>query len=154
MSESDESNMPPFIGLARPQSVNETMGHRSYYELQRRVADLEAECGALANPETLPCGHHHSLMLKSAETGEPLYCELCDCISRKNDFETDLSETKAFVAALQGLHAGDVETLKAERDALRAAWETAKRQNSHDMLLSGDEIHQHNEAIWIAGGRK
>lgn len=124
MSESDENNMPPFIGLAKPM------------------------------PEFLPCGHHHSLMLKSAETGEPLHCELCDCISRRNDFETDLNETKAFVAALQGLHAGDVETLKAERDALRAAWETAKRQNSHDMLLSGDEIHQHNEAIWIAGGRK
>ncbi len=43
MSESDESNMPPFTGLARPQSVNETMGHRSYYELQRRIAELEAE---------------------------------------------------------------------------------------------------------------
>jgi hypothetical protein len=26
----------------------------------------------------LPCGHHPSLMLTSAETGEPLYCELCD----------------------------------------------------------------------------
>lgn len=85
MSESDESNMPPFIGLARPQSVNETMGHRSYYELQRRVADLEAECGALADPERLPCGHHHSLLLKSAETGEPLYCELCDCMSQRDD---------------------------------------------------------------------
>lgn len=78
MSESDESNMPPFIGLAQPR------------------------------PEFLPCGHHHSLMLKSAETGEPSYCELCDCIGRRNDFETELNETKAFVAALQGLHAGDV----------------------------------------------
>lgn len=48
----------------------------------------------------------------------------------------------------------DLAAAQAERDALRAAWETAKRQNSHDMLLSGDEIHQHNEAIWIAGGRK
>lgn len=76
MSESDESNMPPFIGLAQPR------------------------------PEFLPCGHHHSLMLKSAETGEPSYCELCDCIGRRNDFETELNETKAFVAALQARMGG------------------------------------------------
>ena len=34
-----------------------------------------------------------------------------------------------------------------ERDAAAAAWECAKRQNAHDMLLSGDEIHQHDAAI-------
>ena len=38
-------------------------------------------------------------------------------------------------------------TVKAERDAAVAAWECAKRQNAHDMLLSGDEIHQHDAAI-------
>jgi len=36
---------------------------------------------------------------------------------------------------------------RAEAAALRAAWETARRQNAHDMLLSGDEIHQHDAAI-------
>ena len=65
MSESDESNMPPFIGLAQPR------------------------------PEFLPCGHHHSLMLKSAETGEPLYCELCDLRTQYNDLLADLARVTA-----------------------------------------------------------
>lgn len=34
-----------------------------------------------------PCGHHPSLMLHSAETGEPLYCELCDDKSGRKDAE-------------------------------------------------------------------
>lgn len=33
----------------------------------------------------LECGHPASLMLHSAETGEPLYCELCDIRSQRND---------------------------------------------------------------------
>lgn len=44
--------------------------------------------------------------------------------------------------------------VREERDALRAAWECAKRQNAHDMLLSGDEIHQHDAAIQQARGAK
>jgi len=49
----------------------------------------------------LECGHPASLMLHSAETGEPLYCELCDMRSQRND-------------AVQM-----EEHYKAERDALR-----------------------------------
>lgn len=43
----------------------------------------------------MPCGHHPSLMLHSAETGEPLYCELCDDKSGRKDAElreTELAE--------------------------------------------------------------
>lgn len=34
-----------------------------------------------------PCGHPESLTLKSAETGEPLYCEACDDKSGRHDAE-------------------------------------------------------------------
>lgn len=53
---------------------------------QQRIAALEAELAA----NTLPCGHHHSLMLKSAETGDQLYCELCDLRDQRNDLEIEL----------------------------------------------------------------
>ena len=33
----------------------------------------------------LPCGHQQSEMLKSAETGEDLYCALCDAVNVKRD---------------------------------------------------------------------
>mgnify|MGYP000107713080 CR=1 FL=1 len=41
----------------------------------------------------------------------------------------------------------DLAAAQAERDALTKAWNCAKQQNAHDMLLSGDEIHQHDAAI-------
>jgi hypothetical protein len=56
----------------------------------------------------LPCGHPASLMLKSAETGEPLYCELCDAQSGRRDAENmevqlraELAAEKARVAQLE-----------------------------------------------------
>jgi len=33
----------------------------------------------------MDCGHHKSLLLTSAETGEPLYCEYCDMRDQRND---------------------------------------------------------------------
>lgn len=168
----------------------------------RRITELERDLAAAQ--AVLPCGHHNSLMLKSAETGEPLYCELCDCISRRNDAEKMEAEARAawsyattlavsmhrqhyaedspnwqpwtdlvgLLTQIDNMYAGlrnDLEALKVEnrrlvgaplaalleeRYALQIAWETAKKQNSHDMLLSGDEIHIHDEAIRKAGGRK
>jgi transcriptional antiterminator Rof (Rho-off) len=58
----------------------------------------------------LACGHHHSLLLKSAETGKPLYCELCDAISRRNDAERMEADARA-----------EVERLKSDREAAIAA---------------------------------
>ena len=166
--ESDETNMPPFIGLARPLSAQaeampapEVLGERCIdggkchhqceskcfrreccgplsgytgpwkYEAMPAQPDLAAQPVAwiqsnhldnirrdhrfhcsladhkfqsdyrplytappdLSAQAVLPCGHHSSLMLKSAETGEDLYCELCDCISRRRDAE--MMETQA-----------------------------------------------------------
>lgn len=36
---------------------------------------------------SLPCGHHESLAINSAETGKFLYCELCDERSGRKDAE-------------------------------------------------------------------
>lgn len=50
------------------------------------VAEELRELSALAAP-LMPCGHSRSLMLRSAETGEPLYCEACDDKSGRRDAE-------------------------------------------------------------------
>lgn len=61
--------------------------------LDKRIATLEAELAKVK--ATLPCGHPASMLLKSAETGEPLYCEYCDCIQRRNDAEKREVELQA-----------------------------------------------------------
>ena len=65
----------------------------------------------------------------------------------------ELAKVKADYAALQAscdTAALVLAELNAERDAAVAAWECAKRQNAHDMLLSGDEIHKYDAAIYAA----
>jgi len=96
----------------------------------------EAERDLAAAQAVLPCGHHNSLMLKSAETGEPLYCELCDCISRRNDAETMEAEARAEAAAMReaikdiGDFAHDRSTGPAVPDAL---WEI--RRMAYTVLM-------------------
>ena len=46
----------------------------------------------------LPCGHPALLMLKSAETGEDLYCELCDAKSGRRDAEQMEQKLRADLA--------------------------------------------------------
>lgn len=57
----------------------------------------------------LECGHPASLKLHSAETGEPLYCELCDMRSQRNDavqmeehYKAELTALRERVARLVG----------------------------------------------------
>ena len=47
----------------------------------------------------LKCGHHQSLAINSAETGEFLYCDLCDAKSRCRDAEAIEAELRAALAA-------------------------------------------------------
>ena len=70
-------------------------------------AALQHACEALrvamaAQPATvddhLKCGHHRSLAINSAETGEFLYCDLCDAKSRCRDAETMEEELRAALA--------------------------------------------------------
>ena len=46
---------------------------------------LLAELAALRAEKVSQCGHPSSLMLRSAETGKALYCEMCDTRSQLND---------------------------------------------------------------------
>jgi hypothetical protein len=50
--------------------------------------------------EPLTCGHPAELMLKSAETGADLYCELCDALQRARDAEAMEAELRETVANL------------------------------------------------------
>jgi hypothetical protein len=42
----------------------------------------------IGSHDMLDCGHHVSLMRTSAETGENLFCELCDCRNALADAES------------------------------------------------------------------
>lgn len=52
-------------------------------------------------PVAQACGHPLSLLLKSAETGLPLYCELCDALSRARDGEAMEAHWRAKAEALE-----------------------------------------------------
>jgi len=100
-----------------------------------RIAQLEADLAAAQ--AVLPCGHHNSLMLKSAETGEPLYCELCDCISRRNDAERmeqeAVADAERYRLVRRGQHwsviNGIGDTLRAE--ALDAAIDAIRKESGN-----------------------
>jgi len=115
-SEAAEYDLPDGLGMGASQQYWDDLANALFPDDSGAViqADLEKVQTAvdraweafneeINKPEFLPCGHHHSLMLKSAETGEPLYCELCDCISRRNDAETMEAEARAEAAALLAL---------------------------------------------------
>ncbi len=53
----------------------------------------DARAALAAQPQ--PCGHPASLLLTSAETGEPLYCEACDDKSGRRDAEARETELMA-----------------------------------------------------------
>lgn len=65
----------------------------------------------------LKCGHHVSLMLKSAETGKPLYCELCDAVLRRNDAELMEQEYRKRADALEAALRELVDAHEAEAKA-------------------------------------
>lgn len=77
--------------------------------LMRRLEEgIPAEYGytagafaELKSAALLGCGHHVSLMLKSAETGASLYCELCDDKSGRADAERMEQEYRARADALE-----------------------------------------------------
>jgi hypothetical protein len=65
----------------------------------KRVGALrEAEGG---RGEILSCGHPAALMLMSAETGLPLYCELCDALTSARDNASDAAGWREKYEALQ-----------------------------------------------------
>lgn len=71
-----------------------TMSFRIARAVEKEVRAALAQRQQSAS-EAMPCGHHSSLQLKSAETGEPPYCELCDAQSGRRDAEQRESELAA-----------------------------------------------------------
>jgi hypothetical protein len=69
--------------------------YRRASELLRLAAAPKGEPQEV--PAALACGHPASLMLVSAETGAPLYCELCDAQSGRRDAEKREQELMAEV---------------------------------------------------------
>lgn len=131
------------------------------------TAQVQAAVGSSARAllgaerEAMPCGHHPSLMLKSAETGADLYCELCDAKSGRSDAEQMESAHLSAIAALQARIAelaaenerwakecNDRDDALSERDALRAkVAELEARQVTEAMITTYLEA---NDAYWIA----
>lgn len=81
----------------------------------------------------LECGHPASLKLHSAETGEPLYCELCDMRSQRNDAVQMEEHYKAERDALRERVAG----LEAERDSF---FEESQRRQRARLLAEAEVI--------------
>lgn len=72
---------------------------------------------------TQPCGHPASLLLYSAETKEPLYCEACDDKSGRRDAEARETElTLANQVLRERIEALEAEVAGLKRDAERYRW--------------------------------
>lgn len=95
----DPFNPPPAGSYNRGRHEGIVAAVKTVRDLLPRVKARTYPFAALrAQPagggEWLDCGHHESLMLKSAETGLPLYCELCDARTCSSDNAIDAIEWK------------------------------------------------------------
>ena len=95
------------------------MAEHQHLHEQARAERAEAELAALRAEKVSQCGHPSSLMLRSAETGKALYCELCDERKRRRDAESMEEHYKA-----------RAEKAKAERDALRKTIDAAPHEKT------------------------
>lgn len=86
---------------AEPSPADSALGQHALNELLE--LGYTVVNGDLHPPEEglgkLHCGHPASLMLKSAETGNPLYCELCNAMSARNDAEAMERELRQKLAS-------------------------------------------------------
>lgn len=83
------------LALDIKSAIAELASGAVYPDLLEAIDKLAA---IAAQPQ--PCGHPASLLLTSAETGEPLYCEACDDKSGRRDAEARESELMAANRAL------------------------------------------------------
>lgn len=118
------------------------MAEHQHLHEQRRAEKAEAELAALRAEKVSQCGHPSSLMLRSAETGKALYCELCDERKRRRDAESMEEHYKA-----------RAEKAEAERDALRATgWAALRLLDSVRVFVTTHEqIHKATGEEWFDG---
>lgn len=96
-------------------ATNNKLDYNELCELVRKAAvPTEAE-------PAQPCGHPESLLLKSAETGEPLYCEACDDKSGRRDAEQRETELLAANQALREEIAAHNAAIEAKKKAAKKA---------------------------------
>jgi hypothetical protein len=62
------------------------------------------------------------MMLMSAETGNPLYCELCDSIDRRRDAETIAEERRQQLVDMKSINAQLIDALKTVRSQESDLW--------------------------------
>lgn len=106
------------------------------------AADMRSRWNLPAQPAgdaAMPCGHHRSLMLKSAETGADLYCELCDAQSGRRDAEQREAELQADLVEERNRIAGMRVEWAAEVAALQAEGAKSERR----AIEFGDALHRH-----------
>ena len=106
--------------------------HDSEYVAASDYDALRAELAALRAEKVSQCGHPSSLMLRSAETGKALYCELCDERKRRRDAESMEEHYKA-----------RAEKAEAERESAHAAQRHAEKELSQYMAWYAMAEHQH-----------
>lgn len=78
----------------------------------------------------MKCGHPSELAIYSAETGQFLFCDLCDCRSRRNDAEKAEAELRASLAQV-------TRERDAAREALREARSLAHRAKVRLLEVDG-----------------
>ena len=119
------------------------------------VAGLAGGLGLRAINDALPCGHHPSLMLKSAETGKDLYCELCDTLDRRNDAEqceadlrADLVEERNRIADMRTAWGVEANDLTARARHAEDCLEAAKARIAElEAKLNTPQLHNFAEAV-------
>lgn len=125
---------------------------------------LDTIVAALSATPAQPCGHPASMLLTSAESGEPLYCEACDDKSARRDAEqreqelqTELARVKAELAALAQASAlpAAPTVVMARHEAAAADFEAWEAQFSQPAAqqpavepLTDEQIEQGRKAVF------
>jgi hypothetical protein len=104
--------------------------------------------------DLMKCGHPKSLLLISAETGEPLYCEYCDAISRKNDAEQRESELTDLTASLQAENKRLLEALKETNEEIRSGIESNVELEAEHSVFARELTAKNDALISEIEGRK
>ena len=99
----------------------------------------------------LKCGHHQSLAINSAETGEFLYCDLCDAKSRCRDAEAMEAELRAALAAqpAQPADAQPTGQSPCARHCEAPAFEGEIRRLKRELQTQAERIRLLREALVI-----
>ena len=126
-------------------------------EMERLREDHEAELAALRAEKVSQCGHPSSLMLRSAEAGKVLYCELCDERKRRRDAESMEEHYKARAEKAEAERDAGMVAVKAMHKLLDRDWAIVDRDitlrcESHDQAWN--YLHEMRDLVRAALGER